>query len=136
MLEVVWNPPEIANEGLHNCIVTAIEDLGVCETKHRTGRRVKVVLDMLDQRDAEGQPVQIQMTYPVNITPTGKLEIFLRDIGCVIRPREAFDLHSVVGTKVQVVVNHRTDELTKRTYANIDKVIKPRPKVARPVEAI
>lgn len=137
MLELTWNPPEIANEGLHNCAVAAIEDLGVRETNHRVGRRIGVVLDMLDQRDVEGRPVQIQMSYPDNITPTGKLGIFLRDIGCVIRPREGFDLHSVIGKKFQILVSHRTDELTKRTYANIASVIKPRPTTKiRPSEAL
>lgn len=136
MLGVTWNPTETANEGLHNCIITAVEDLGVCETQHRVGHRIKIVLDMLDQNDFEGQPVQLPTQYPLNIDLTGKLGIFLREIGCVIRPREEFDLHSIIGKKIQIVVEHRIDGRTQKTYANIARVVKPRPTKVRPSEAL
>jgi hypothetical protein len=126
MLEITYDTPEIANEGLHNCVIAGVEDLGTCANTYRTQRRVKIVLDMLDQRDAEGRFIQVWMQYPFRLTPASKLKIFLDDIGCDIRPGDRLDLHSIIGRKIQIVVSHRTDPLTKRTYANIASVIKPR----------
>jgi hypothetical protein len=133
MLEISWIEPEIANEGLHNCTITWIEDLGMCANQFRTERRVRFVFRMDDQKDIEGKHVEVWEQFPFKIHPQAKLGKFLRDLGLNIPSNTKFDLNNIVGRKLQVVVEHRKDELTGRTYANIATVIKPRPRVVTPV---
>jgi len=110
---------ELMVEGLHNVVITKVEDLGMQETNFGTKDRARIVFAAADQKDKEGKPVEIWMSVNKVINPKSTLGKLLAALK-VPQPEE-FDLNSIVGIKTQVVVQH--NEKDGKTYANIASVI-------------
>lgn len=46
---------ELPDEGVHNVVISEVVDLGVVDTKFGPKDRVRVVFDVLDQKDSTGE---------------------------------------------------------------------------------
>lgn len=112
---------EKASEGLHNVIVTKVEDLGMLTTQNGTKPFVRVVFTVSDQKDKEGKAIEIFQRFTASLGAKANLTKFLAQLGYTNVGAE-FDLENIVGTKCQVVVEHVEKE--GQVYANIASVIK------------
>jgi hypothetical protein len=126
-INVVWDDVELANEGLHNCTVLSVDDLGNQTGEFGTaGRTVRITYRIDDQDTVHGLPIEVRDQYSVErFNPRTKLGKLLIEAGLQFARRERFDLKKLVGKKLLVVIEQREDPVTKRTYANIVRVIKP-----------
>lgn len=113
---------EVANEGLHNAQITRVEDLGVVDTNFGAKDKVRIVFAMLDQKDAEGKPVEVWMSATKSLHAKSTLGKFLASMK--ISAVGEFDLNDIVGKKLQVVIVQKESE--GKTFANIATVIAPR----------
>lgn len=110
---------ETANEGLHNAKIARIEDLGLVEGNYGTKDKVRIVLEMVDQKDKEGKFVEVWMSATKSLHEKSTLGKFLNSLK--INAKGEFDLNNIVGLKLQVVISHTEKE--GRTYANVATVI-------------
>jgi hypothetical protein len=113
---------EQMTEGLHNVTITKVEDLGLQETNFGTKDRARIVFTAADQKDKEGRAVDVLMTVTKSLHSKSALGKLLTSLGVTVGAE--FDLNDIVGTKCQVVVQHKESE--GRTYANIASVLKIR----------
>jgi hypothetical protein len=110
---------EAASEGLHNATVTKVEDLGLQETTYGTKDRARIVFTMDDQKDKEGQPVEVWMPVTKSLHSKSSLGKFLAAVK--ISTKGEFDLNEIVGLKLQVVITQK--DVEGKIYANIATVI-------------
>ena len=115
---------ELATEGLHNVTITRYEDLGQQETNYGVKDQVRIYFTCQDQKDKEGNPVDVSMKVNKVINPKSSLGILLEKLG-VDGSADEFDLDDIIGIKCQVVVEYNKKE-DGRVFANIDSVIKNR----------
>jgi len=113
---------ENANEGLHNARISRVEDLGVVDTNYGAKDRIRLVFEMLDQKDKTGQPIEVWMSANKVLGPKSTLGKFLATLK--ISAQGQFDANTLVGKKLQVVITH--NEKDGKTYSNIASVIAPR----------
>lgn len=110
---------EVATEGLHNAKIVRVEDLGLVEGNFGTKDKVRIVFEMVDQKDKEGKFVEVWMSATKSLHEKSTLGKFLNSLK--ISAKGEFDLNNIVGKKLQVVISHNEKE--GRTYANIATVI-------------
>jgi hypothetical protein len=116
---------EQMSEGLHNVAITKVEDLGLQETKFGTKDQARIIFTALDQKDKEGNAVEVRMTITTtSLHPKSKLAKLLNSLG--IQANDTFDLNSLVGIKCQVVVELNANKETGKEYANISTILKNR----------
>lgn len=113
---------ETADEGLHNARISRVEDLGVVDTNYGAKDRIRIVFEMLDQKDAEGQFVEVWMSANKHLGAKSTLGKFLAALK--ISAVGEFDANVLVGKKLQVVIVHNVKG--DKTYANIASVVTPR----------
>lgn len=113
---------ETADEGLHNARITRVEDLGVVDTNYGAKDRIRIVLEMLDQKDKEGQPVEVWMSANKVLGAKSTLGKFLASLK--IAADGQFDANTLVGRKFQVVIVHNQKD--GKTFANVASVIASR----------
>lgn len=111
---------EKASEGIHNVVVTKVEDLGAQDTPNGVKNFVRVVFACEDQKDKEGNKVEIWQKFNAVLSPKSNLSKFLVQLG--FTPGAEFDMDEIVGVKCQIVVEHV--EKDGNTYANVQSVIK------------
>lgn len=115
---------EQLTEGLHNVTITKVEDLGPQETQFGTKDRIRVIFTASDQKDKENKPVDVRMTFTKSLHPkSGLVKSLLSPLG--ISVGSEFDADDLVGTKCQVVIQHKESE--GKTYANVTAVLRIRP---------
>lgn len=115
---------EQLTEGLHNVTITKVEDLGPQETQFGTKDRLRVIFTASDQKDKEGQPVDVRMTFTKSLhAKSGLVKQLLSPLGFTVG--NEFDANDIVGTKAQVVIQHK--ESDGKTYANVTAVLRIRP---------
>lgn len=119
---------ETADEGLHNARIARVEDLGVVDTNYGAKDRIRIVFEMLDQKDAEGQPVEVWMSANKHLGAKSTLGKFLAALK--ISAVGEFDANILVGKKLQVVIVHNVKG--DKTYANIASVVTPRAAGTKP----
>jgi hypothetical protein len=110
---------ENLSEGLHNVTITKVEDLGLQETNFGTKDRARVVFTAADQKDKEGNPVDIFMTVTKSLHAKSQLGKALAALKIPVGAE--FDLNDVVGVKCQIVVQH--NEKDGKTFANVASII-------------
>ena len=112
---------EIADPGLHNVRIIAVEDLGLVESTYNgvtsTKEKMVVKFEVLDQQDAAGQNIELwaRMTKSTHEKSMfGKLLAVLS-----ITPNDTFDTDDILGANLQLVAVHdKTGQ-----YANVDTFI-------------
>ena len=112
---------EIADPGLHNVRIIAVEDLGLVESTYNgvtsTKEKMVVKFEVLDQQDATGQNIELwaRMTKSTHEKSMfGKLLAVLS-----ITPDDTFDTDDILGANLQLVAVHdKTGQ-----YANVDTFI-------------
>ena len=112
---------ELPDEGVHNVVISEVVDLGVVDTKFGPKDRVRVVFDVLDQKDSTGEGLKLFVTANKVLSPKSTLGILLNDLEVVTTGE--FDLEDLVGIKKPAIVKHTVGENGK-TYANIAGFLK------------
>jgi hypothetical protein len=112
---------EKATEGLHNLIVSKVEDLGVLDSKNGPKQFVRIVSTVLDQKDKEGKAIEVFQRFSASLGAKSFLTKFLGQLGYTNVGTE-FDIEELVGVKYQAVIEHT--EKDGQTYANVASVIK------------
>lgn len=110
---------EQMTEGLHNVTITKVEDLGLQETNFGTKDRARLVFTAQDQKDKEGNAVEVFMSVTKSLHAKSQLGKVLAALKIPVGAE--FDLNDIVGVKCQVVIQH--NEKDGKTYANITSVI-------------
>ena len=120
-MSLVIKPKTYENltEGLHNVTITKVEDLGLQETNFGTKDRARLVFTAADQKDKEGNPVDIFMTVTKSLHAKSQLGKALAALKIPVGAE--FDLNDVVGVKCQIVVQH--NEKDGKTFANVASII-------------
>lgn len=115
---------EQLTEGLHNVAITKVEDLGPQETQFGTKDRLRVIFTASDQKDKEGNFVDVRMTFTKSLhVKSGFVKNLLAPLGFSVG--NEFDANDIVGTKCQVVIQHK--ESDGKTYANVSAILRIRP---------
>jgi hypothetical protein len=115
---------ELADEGVHSVVISNVKDLGLVETQFGTKDRVQITLNVLDQNDAEGNPINLFVTANKSLHAKSTLGNMLNQLGIGIpEPGVEFDVEDLVGVKSQVVVQHNKSS-DGRTFANVTTFLK------------
>ena len=122
---------ENLSEGLHNVTISRIEDLGLQETNFGTKDRARIYFTASDQKAKDGSAVDATMTVTKSLHSKSALGKLLASLGVVVGAE--FDLNDIIGTKCQVVIQHK--ESDGKTYANIASVLKIRGSKPAPAES-
>lgn len=123
---------EQLTEGLHNVIISKVEDLGPQETQFGTKDRLRVIFTAADQKDKEGNPVDARSVYTKSLhAKSGFVKNLLTPLGFSVG--NEFDANDIVGTKCQIVIQHKESE--GKTYANVTAVLRIRPNGSKPAPA-
>jgi hypothetical protein len=113
---------ELMDEGLHNVVVSRIEDLGKVETQHGVKEMAEIYFKALDQKAKDGSDVEARIRVNCVLGAKSTLrKMVLSPLNII--PGKEFDLNSLVGLKCQVLIQHNTIE-DGRTFANIASVLK------------
>lgn len=111
---------EKLTEGLHNVTITKIEDIGVVDTAFGAKDRAAIYFTAQDQKDKEGKPVDARMSVNKVLGAKSTLGQLIVKLGIPVG--EEFDLNDLIGTKCQVVIEHK--EKDGEIYANVVSVLK------------
>ena len=111
---------ELADEGIHNVVITRIEDVGIVETQNGMKDKAAIYFTCLDQKAKDGGEVDLR--YLVNKVITDKSTLGKMLKALKIDPNDNFDMDDLIGIKAQVVVQHNKAE-NGNTYANITSFI-------------
>jgi len=115
---------ENLSEGLHNVVIKKVDDLGAEETNFGTKDRIRVTFEAQDQKDKEGKPVNVTVKYTKSLhAKSAFVKTLLAPLG--ISAGSEFDTDELIGTKCQVVIQHKESE--GKTYANVTAVLRIRP---------
>ena len=105
--------------------ITAVDDLGPEETNFGTKDRIRVTFTAQDQNDKAGAPVRVSPKYTKSLHKKSTfVKSLLVPLGFTVVNNE-FDTDELIGTKCQVVIQHKESE--GQTYANVTAVLRNRP---------
>jgi hypothetical protein len=111
---------ELADEGVHSAVISEVKDLGLVETTFGTKDRVQFTLEVLDQKDTEGEPIKVFVRANKSLHHKSTLGNMLNQLSVPVNGE--FDLEDLVGMKVQVVIQHNENQ--GKTYANVTSFLK------------
>ena len=114
---------ELPDEGIHDVTVAEVLDLGLTETTFGTKDRVRVVFEVQDQNDSEGNPIKVFFTATKSLHKKASLRNLLEQLQVPVGTE--FDLEDIVGLKTQAIIQHNEGS-NGRTYANIVSFMKPK----------
>lgn len=116
---------EQMSEGLHNVVISKVEDLGLQETMYGAKEQARIYFTAQDQKDIEGKAIDVPMTVTTtSLHPKSKLAKLLNSLG--VGFENSFNLNDLVGIKCQVVIEHAENKETGKAYAKIATVLKNR----------
>lgn len=121
---------ENANEGIHNAVISRIDDLGPVEGPFGTKDKIRVIFTT-EQKDSEGNLIEVRSNFTKSLHKKSGLTKFLKALK--INAGDAFDTDELIGLKLQIVVVH--NESDGKTYANIDSYLPVTRKAAKPAVA-
>jgi hypothetical protein len=125
-ITATWDDKPQAVEGIHICTILEVEDLGMVEDKHETHRKIRITFQMDDQKDCDGTHILLRDDYALKLSQNSKLRKLVEGMGYTSAHGEEFDVESLKGKSLQVVVRHDFNKMLSRTFANIESVIKSR----------
>ena len=111
---------ELADEGLHNIVISRIDDVGLVETQNGTKDKAAIYFTCLDQKAKDGGDVDLRYLVNKVISDNSTLGKMLAALK--ITAGNNFDMDDLIGIKAQVVVQHNKSE-NGNTYANITSFI-------------
>lgn len=111
---------EKADEGIHNVVISRVEDIGLVETQNGVKDKFAIFFTCQDQTAKDGSDVDIRYTAAKVITPRSTLGKMLAALK--IEAGDDFDTDDLVGVKCQVVVQHNKAD-NGNVYANITSFI-------------
>ena len=111
---------ELADEGLHNVVISRIDDVGLVETQNGTKDKAAIYFTCLDQKAKDGGDVDLRYLVNKVISDNSTLGKMLAALK--ITAGNNFDMDDLIGIKAQVVVQHNKAE-NGNTYANITSFI-------------
>jgi hypothetical protein len=111
---------ELADEGIHNVVITRIEDVGMTETQNGMKDKAAIYFTCLDQKAKDGSDVDLR--YSVNKVITAKSTLGKLLAALKITAEDNFDMDDLIGIKAQVVVQHNKAD-NGNTYANITSFV-------------
>ena len=111
---------ELADEGLHNVVISRIDDVGLVETQNGTKDKAAIYFICLDQKAKDGGDVDLRYLVNKVISDNSTLGKMLAALK--ITAGNNFDMDDLIGIKAQVVVQHNKSE-NGNTYANITSFI-------------
>jgi hypothetical protein len=111
---------ELADEGLHNVVISRIDDVGLVETQNGTKDKAAIYFTCLDQKAKDGGDVDLRYLVNKVISDNSTLGKMLAALK--ITAGNNFDMDDLIGIKAQVVVQHNKSE-NGNTYANITSFI-------------
>jgi len=111
---------ELADEGLHNVVISRIDDVGLVETQNGTKDKAAIYFTCLDQKAKDGGDVDLRYLVNKVISDNSTLGKMLAALK--ITAVNNFDMDDLIGIKAQVVVQHNKSE-NGNTYANITSFI-------------
>jgi len=111
---------ELADEGLHNVVISRIDDVGLVETQNGTKDKAAIYFTCLDQKAKDGGDVDLRYLVNKVISDNSTLGKLLAALK--ITAGNNFDMDDLIGIKAQVVVQHNKSE-NGNTYANITSFI-------------
>lgn len=116
---------EQMTEGLHNVVISRVEDLGIQDTMYGSKDQARLFFTAQDQKAKDGSAVDCPMTVTTtSLHPKSKLGKLLNSLG--IAASDDFDLNTLVGIKCQVVIEQNVNKETGKSYAKIVSVLKNR----------
>src|ERR1700687_3792334 len=110
---------EMATEGEHAARIVTVSELGMVKGQFRSEEKVKIIFEMLDQQDANGDCAKVSMMYAMKATKGSHLGKLLDDMGWPRNGRD-FDIQWLVGETMHVNILHNKDG----KFANVTHVIK------------
>ena len=116
---------ELPDEGVHDVVISEVNDIGLEETTFGTKDRVRLVVTCLDQNDSEGNPIKVFAKATKSLHAKSTLGTYLNQLGVPIGSE--FDLEDLVGLKTQALIEHNVSSNGK-TYANLTSFIKGKTK--------
>lgn len=123
---------EKLTEGLHNVTITEVKDMGTQDTSFGPKEKIRVVFTAADQKDKEGKAVDAIATYTKSLhAKSAFVKQLLAPLGFSVGTE--FDTDEMIGTKCQVVIQHK--ESDGSTYANVTAVLRIRPAGSKPAAA-
>jgi hypothetical protein len=112
---------ELAPEGVHMAHVANVEPIQHDEY----GEKVRFTFELKGQEQEDGSPMWVFKTCSFRLTPKAALTGVVQDVlgrSLTDRELEGFDLKTLVGCQVQVVVKHK-ESASGNTYSIIDTII-------------
>lgn len=116
---------ELPDEGVHDVVVAEVVDLGLTETSFGTKDRVRIVFEVEDQNDSEGNPLKVFFTATKSLHKKSALRKALEQLQVPVGTE--FDVENIVGLKTQAIVEHN-EASNGKTYANIVSFLKKKGK--------
>jgi hypothetical protein len=113
---------ELPAEGLHNAVISRIEDLGIVETANGKRDKAHIFFMILDQEAKENGEVFLS----VNKVLDGKNNVSKLLNALKISPGEEFDLLELVGAQCCVVIQHNNIDGQAELQATIVAVLSKR----------
>jgi hypothetical protein len=95
---------ELAVEGLHNAVISAIEDLGFVETTKGMKDKARIFFTMLDQKGKDKRDIDASLSVNKVLGEKSNLGKLLKSLK--ISYAEELDLDILIGMKCQVVIQH------------------------------
>lgn len=112
---------EKMTEGMHNVVITKVEDIGMVDTQNGPKHKAAITFTAQDQKDKEGKPVDAQWRVNLSLGAKSTLAKILGQLGYTNVGAE-FDLEEIIGTKCQIVIEHAEKDGT--VYANVASILK------------
>ena len=118
---------DLATPGDHDARIIAVQDLGRIQWKYGKEHAVKITFEITDQRDMNGDPAIVTMTYSLKTSANSAFGKLLDGMGYK-RDGKDFNLDCLLNETLRVNILHNRDG----KFANITRAI-PKPGYVRPV---
>lgn len=105
--------------GIHNSTITRVEDLGLVETSYGTKDKFRVVFQT-QQKGKDGSFLEVRQNFNKSLHEKAAFVKFLKSMK--INPGAAFTPDDLIGTKLQIVVEH-SDPKDGKVFANISSYL-------------
>lgn len=124
-MRVTYTPKiyQLPPEGMYRGQLTTIEELGPTMTPNGEKDRVRFIWT-LEEKDEEGNPFRVFESFNLSIHPKSLLSKTIFEITGK-SPGQEFELNDLVGSELNLVLQHNTNEFDGRTYCNIAARLRP-----------
>jgi hypothetical protein len=126
-LIVDFQSEEVAQTGLHPGVISNVENLGEKTIKKRntrytsnpTARWVGIVVDLIDQTDADGNPMKVRVDVTLGGTLDSHLRKIFRRLNMISPKGGQVPLRSLIGVEVDVFIVHERGSNKSYKWAKV-----------------